>query len=176
MLVNVELNKYNDENAMKMRERLKDEPDIIANIDYRSKVNSMPPEQTGIYVDYGSMLSYEMVNRLSYENEYPILGNVIDFSDKKIGDLSPYGVCDTVEQVLELYKNDLENPDRMFCISFGAISKEDQPKDGGWRWHKWGPYIGTHEPQHEYLYNEQGIDQVLVYHIFEIPNNPQVVG
>jgi hypothetical protein len=45
------------------------------------------------------------------------------------------------------------------------VRKDDQPKQGGWRWHKWGPYIGTHEKQFEYLADEEGIERVFCYHI-----------
>lgn len=48
-----------------------------------------------------------------------------------------------------------------------SIYKNQQPPVGGWRWHKWGSYIGTYESKHEYLYDED-IDMIYVYHIYEI--------
>jgi hypothetical protein len=77
-----------------------------------------------------------------------------------------YGVCDTVEQVLALYP-ELENSERKFVVTLTEIRRAYQDPSGGWRWHKWGDYIGTHDIQHEYLYDEEGIEAVLVYHIYE---------
>jgi hypothetical protein len=77
-----------------------------------------------------------------------------------------YGVCDRVAQVLALYP-ELENSDRKFIVTFTDVRKNQQPSSGGWRWHKWGRYIGIHKPQHEYIYDEEGIDAVCVFHIYE---------
>jgi len=78
---------------------------------------------------------------------------------------SEYGVCDNIEQVLALFP-ELEAPGREFMVTLTEVRRENQEPDGGWRWHKWGPYIGTYEPKHEYLYYED-IDRVFVYHIHE---------
>ena len=77
-----------------------------------------------------------------------------------------YGVCDSVEQLLAHFP-ELEAPGSEFVVTLTELHKADQPSSGGWRWHKWGPYIGTHEIQCEYLYNEVGIESVLIYHIYE---------
>jgi len=91
-------------------------------------------------------------------DEYPNLIN-----------LSPYGVCDHYKQVIEnepLLSDEIY--DREFVVFITPVKKSDQPESGGWRWHKWGPYIGDYEPQAEYLYDEPEIEQVYVYHIYEI--------
>lgn len=80
-----------------------------------------------------------------------------------------YGVCDSYEQILELYP-ELENSERQFVVTLTKVEREDQPEDFGWRWHKWGSYIGTQDPQHEYLYDDTHIDQVYCYHIYEKVN------
>jgi hypothetical protein len=77
-----------------------------------------------------------------------------------------YGVCDTVEQLLEACP-ELLSSERQFTVTLTPIVKSEQPSDGGWRWHKWGPYIGTQNPQCEYIYDEVNIEQVYVYHIYE---------
>ena len=74
--------------------------------------------------------------------------------------IGSYGVSDNVEQVLERYKAVVDNPDVQIIISFAPVNKEDQPKNGGWRWHKWGEYIGTHEPKHDYHDDEDRIEAV----------------
>ena len=77
-----------------------------------------------------------------------------------------YGVCDNHEQVLEAVP-ELNDPNRNFVLMLTPVKRENQPESGGWRWHKWGDYIGTQEPRHEYLYDEKHIDMVFVYHIYE---------
>lgn len=79
-----------------------------------------------------------------------------------------YGVCDDVQQLLDRCPMLVEDPDREFAITLTEVRRDEQPADGGWRWHKWGPYIGAHEPQCEYLYDEEGIDRVFCYHVFEV--------
>lgn len=78
-----------------------------------------------------------------------------------------YGVCDNVQQVLEVYPELLADT-RKFIVFFEPILKEDQPKNNGWRWHKWGKYIGEQNPEHEYLYDEPNINEVWLYHIVEV--------
>lgn len=86
----------------------------------------------------------------------------------EVGEIGPYGVCDYPEQVLGEYIDVLTDPDRRFCISLVRVKKSEQSPDGGWRWHKWGEYIGKKEPKYEYLYDEPDIDEVYTYHIYEL--------
>jgi hypothetical protein len=78
-----------------------------------------------------------------------------------------WGVVDFPEQLLKLAPF-LETDERQFVISFTLIDAEQQPPYGGWRWHKWGPYIGNYEPKAEYIYDEPEIEKVYVYHIYEV--------
>jgi hypothetical protein len=80
---------------------------------------------------------------------------------------SGYGVADNVDQILA-YHPELTDPETRYCLSVTEIRRDDQPESGGWRWHKWGEYIGSQNPQCEYLYNETGIESVLVYHFYEL--------
>lgn len=77
-----------------------------------------------------------------------------------------FGVCDSWEQLKEKCK-ELHDPDRRFVVTLTEIRREDEPDEGGWRWHKWGPYIGNHKIECEYLKDEVGIESVCVYHIYE---------
>ena len=78
-----------------------------------------------------------------------------------------YGVCDSPDQVVEKYKLD-ERPERLF-VTFVKIEKATQPLDGGWRWHKWGDYIGAKKPEHEYIAHEgPDIESVYTFHIYEL--------
>ena len=82
-------------------------------------------------------------------------------------DVTIYGVCDYPEQVLELFPILAEHQSKFF-ISFVRIRRDNQPDDGGWRWHKWGTYIGNREPKCEYLYDEPEIEEVYTFHIYEL--------
>lgn len=86
------------------------------------------------------------------------------FNDR---DLGPYGVCDSVENFKEVYASLLTDP-RSFCVLFTPMRRSEQSPDGGWRWHKWGSYIGKMDPQCEYLYNEPLIEEVFVFSILEL--------
>ena len=110
-------------------------------------------------------------------NDNHTLESITDYKEARNFD-SPlywccYGVSDNASQVLDYYEHLLTNygdymNDRKFIIAMTPIFREDQPEYGGWRWHKWGQYIGDFEPKCEYLYNEQGIDYVWVFTILEI--------
>lgn len=80
--------------------------------------------------------------------------------------IGPYGVCDNPDQILAACP-EIEASDRKFLITITPVEKCNEPDWGGWRWHKWGDYIGTQTPTHEYLYDEPIIDLVYCYHIYE---------
>jgi hypothetical protein len=102
----------------------------------------------------------------------PVLGNITHYgknNEHSFGDFNCYGVCDSFEQVLEKCPEIVES-NRQFIITLTPIVKSQQPSEGGWRWHKWGEYIGTFESQCEYIYDEVGIEKVFVFHIYEKTN------
>lgn len=78
-----------------------------------------------------------------------------------------YGVCDSPEQLATFIKF-LENLDKKYAVFICNIDKKDQPSNGGWRWHKWGQYIGKQKPTSEYLYDEPLINRVFIFNIYEI--------
>ena len=82
-------------------------------------------------------------------------------------DFNCYGVCDYPQQVLEKYPSLATCKDN-FVITVVRLLKEDEPADGGWRWHKWGPYIGKQNPQCEYLADEPVIEEAFTFHIYHI--------
>jgi len=75
-----------------------------------------------------------------------------------------YGVCDNYQQVLDRYP-ELNDVNRKFVLSLCKISKKE---NSGWRWHKWGKYIGVQNSQCEYIDDESEIEEVYVYHIYEM--------
>lgn len=46
-----------------------------------------------------------------------------------------------------------------------TVCRDDEPLMDGWRWSKWGEYIGSQNPTQEYLAMEPDIEEVLVYRI-----------
>lgn len=76
-----------------------------------------------------------------------------------------YGVCDSVGQFMEKYGDALKADAGSYCLSFTRVAKADQGPTGGWRWHKWGPYVGNGEPTTEYLYHEPKFDEVFVFEV-----------
>ena len=82
-----------------------------------------------------------------------------------------YGVCDGIENLLEVIPELTSTSwcfaEREFVVLLHKIAKNDQPSEGGWRWHKWGDYIGTQTPTTEYIYDEPEIEVVYCYHIYE---------
>ena len=117
---------------------------------------------------------------LSYEDEY--LAMVRTWLEPYGDDVprvtldvdSQYGVSDNIEQIKEYYKEWFDSSETKWVITVTPVfqHKENAGKGGGWRWHKWGPYIGNLEPKYEYLDDEDfGEDfqgYVLCYHIYPV--------
>ena len=86
---------------------------------------------------------------------------------KESGFLSAYGVCDGIQNLLTHPQYaDILNGSRQFTVFMTEIRREHE-EPGGWRWHKWGPYIGSQEPTTEYLYDEEEIESVWLFNIVE---------
>jgi len=92
----------------------------------------------------------------------------IAFSENIPKGIYNYGIADTVEQIKAHCYDVLDNDSHNWFITYQIIYKEDQVKEGGWRWRKWGEYIGDYKPQCEYLYDEPYIDKVILFHVYEV--------
>lgn len=84
--------------------------------------------------------------------------------------INSYGVADNLQQIKDYYKEFIDDSERIFVIGYSIITRdlENKGQGGGWRWHKWGPYIGEKTPTTEYLDDEPEIDQVIIFHIHEL--------
>lgn len=87
-----------------------------------------------------------------------------------------YGVADSVEQIKNYFREEVEDPDKAYFIAVTPVFQDPgrKGKGGGWRWHKWGEYIGELDIKCEYLDDEdfgKDFDCVLTFHIY--PINPQ---
>lgn len=90
-----------------------------------------------------------------------------DFPDTEYHWFSEYGVCDGWEQITARWPHLIADPEA-YVIAMVEIRREDQSENGGWRWHKWGSYIGTQNPEHEYLYDDKHIEVVYTYHVYRL--------
>lgn len=81
--------------------------------------------------------------------------------------LGSYGVGDSPEQIMGRYRDILERAPEPICISVVHVLKNPAEPGAGWRWRKWGEYIGEGTPTVEYLNDEPGFaDGVWVYSVF----------
>lgn len=85
-----------------------------------------------------------------------------------LGGYGCYGVSDGPANLLAVVTT-LQDPDRKFIALLTKVQRDvsNKGRGGGWRWHKWGEYIGRHTPTTEYLDDEPEIDFVYCYHIYE---------
>lgn len=86
-------------------------------------------------------------------------------------DYFPYGVCDNYQQVLDRVpevKKYIDDPDNQYIIQLSPVVKKGQPSRQGWRWERWGDYIGDQKSYAEYLYDEPEIEIVYVYQIYKV--------
>lgn len=153
MLVDITLN-INHEKASML--------DLVKGINGDSDIKQY---QKGVYIISHFNFEYEIEEKIEGCGDF---SELID---------CPYGVCDNPEQLLNAY--DFEKDERKLVIALTPIYKKDQPPKEGWRWHKWGPYIGNKRkmcncnpkfsiPVYEYLYDEPDVDLVYCFHIYEI--------
>lgn len=101
-----------------------------------------------------------------------------EWHDAIPNNLPNHGVCDSPAQFLEKYAKLLEeDKEADYVVGLTEVRKIDQSENGGWRWHKWGEYIGTLTPTCEYLYDERIIQAVWCFNICKrhaiIENEPQ---
>lgn len=96
-----------------------------------------------------------------------------DIHFEEIDGISSFGVVDSLDELFEMIPTVLNDKKRKFVIQINEIKKSEQPKTGGWRWHKWGPYYGKQKPTTEYIADEPVIDLVVTYIIIEFfdPNS-----
>lgn len=86
---------------------------------------------------------------------------------------SQYGVADSIEQIKQYFKEEIEDPNRKYFIECTPVhqEKENKGKGGGWRWHKWGEYIGVLDSKCEYLDDEEFGEEfkyVICFHIYPL--------
>lgn len=126
--------------------------------------------ETGIY--WGSKIleyflekysDYKVIHSYEHTDKMPSLKEKM----KYIEEWSGYGVADSVEQIKEAFPQFWWS-ERTFILILDIVKKGNQPSRGGWRWEKWGPYIGVQESRADYLYDEPDIDEILTFSFIEV--------
>ena len=81
---------------------------------------------------------------------------------------STYGVADNISQIKNKFSKAIESEKDQYVISVTEVRKDEQSEQGGWRWHKWGQYIGTQDRQCEYLADEKNIESIYCFNIHKV--------
>ncbi|HMG12787.1 MAG TPA: hypothetical protein VK571_06415 [Gemmatimonadaceae bacterium] len=90
-----------------------------------------------------------------------------DFPNELPGGLEEsYGVVDSVEQFTDRFWGALSDDPHGYVVAFTRVRKSEQPTEGGWRWCKWGPYLGVGSPQCDYLHGEPHFNEVFCFHVY----------
>lgn len=138
-------------------------------------VDAKEEVQKGVWVTLGGNFHSDISDCTNLKNNhslYYISASGVPIMDLKTAlnteRVAEYMVCDSVEQAVEYWKGAIENPDHKYVIALMPVRKSDEPDTDGWRWHKWGEYIGTQKPQCEYLFDEPEIDMVYCAHIYNV--------
>ena len=79
--------------------------------------------------------------------------------------LHEYGIVDSPEQFCELYETRLTESEHGFIVELQDIFRCHQPPNGGFRYHKHGPYLGKQSLESEYLYDDEHINKVCLFGI-----------
>ena len=108
-----------------------------------------------------------------YSGDMILFGkNDFDRSYPEVPDCpSSCGVCDSPDQFLKMFREALQADPRHLTVTFTHVRKdhENRGQGGGWRWHKWGAYIGTGTPECEYLDDEDEFEGgIFVFHIYDV--------
>lgn len=109
------------------------------------------------------------ISHFSADQAFKVKDNEWDEHEKFGCDF--YGVADSPEQAFAHAEKHLGAREEKFCVFVTHIAKDpsNAGRGGGWRWHKWGPYIGTSNPTTEYLDDEAEFnDGVYVFHIYQL--------
>lgn len=112
--------------------------------------------EMGLAYTLGSWFGYE-VQRLSPNQLRELVmldGDYVEVS----------GLADNEDQVVEKFKH-LADREEKFVIEMHPVYRKDEPDTHGFRFHKWGSYIGDREITMEYLYDQTDMDVIYVFQI-----------
>lgn len=148
------------------------------NFKYCSQCDDELVLETGIYrsscdFNFPEDEFLEKIDGFNYNNSRLKKGeDILDlFRDGKY--VEQYGVADSINQIKDFYKDQLRDPANNFIIAVTPVfqDKNNKGKGGGWRWHKWGQYIGKLTSQCEYLDDEEfgeDFEYILTFHLYSV--------
>lgn len=90
-----------------------------------------------------------------------------DYSFSMPEGVENYGVADSLEQI-EQHIIPLVADTRRWLVYASEVCRDTEEPYSGWRWHKWGRYIGEKTPRCEYLNDEPEIERVWCFHVSQI--------
>ncbi len=162
MLVKLNIKRIHKAIKDKIDETFKDTPEVGKEDIFDCYKSDSHKKLQGFYEN----LNFHIVLDEYIENEgYEYIDDYnCYFEDTEFG---IYGVADNLLQVLKQCPG-LATSERYYVVGYCWMRKNEQDKNGGWRWHKWGKYIGNQKPTCEYLYDEPKIKEVVCYHIYEL--------
>lgn len=137
-------------------------------------VDAKEEVQKGVWVTMGGNFHCDISDCLNLKNNHSLWYvssdgvPICELKGTRPDQMAEYMVCDNVEQALEYWKGAIENPDHKYVIALMPVRKKDEPESDGWRWHKWGKYIGTQNAQCEYLFDEPEVEVVYCAHIYNV--------
>jgi hypothetical protein len=124
--------------------------------------------EQGIYIEnfaYNfSEQEFEEFKDFKWEDRYNIFPNFAK---------GTYGVADNIEQIKKYYQEEIDDTNNKFIITVSPEyqKKENKGKGGGWRWSKWGKYIGELDSKCEYLDDEDfgdDFEYILVFTLYKV--------
>lgn len=105
------------------------------------------------------------------KNDWPSFTGGTDWTDFDYRNDDLFNSYGVVDHWTQLPLKRLDGDDRPLLVFLGRHAKADQSPRGGWRWHKWGPYLGVFREQaaaHEYLYDTPDVVEVWSYQVVEL--------
>lgn len=142
------------------------------NFEYVPQYDNQWKHGTGIYqcnlafnFSHEDFKQFNNQCNIPYEDEFEVFAPTYHKSQ--------YGVADSIEQIKEYFKEEIESIEHIYFIAITPVfqDKNNKGKGGGWRWHKWGEYIGKLNPQCEYLDDEDfgdDFEYVICFHLYRV--------
>jgi len=184
MLVNLTANEDEIKRIKQVFIDRKDDFDAEYIENYKPQSDPQWIQETGIYqcrfsfnFQLDEFMEFVNINK-TYEYEFEPFGMPKTLEESRNWNWenhkSAYGVADSIEQIKEYYKDAIADPDNKYFIYLTPVwqDKENKGKGGGWRWHKWGTYIGVLDSKCEYLDDEEfgdDFEYVICFHIVRVP-------
>lgn len=135
---------------------------------YKTNVGKSKRNKGVYYTDMG--LAYTLGRWYGYEvmrTSHGELDQLVNEGYTGKGKLRASGLADNEDQVLARFKH-LENHKGKFVIEMHPVLRKNEPELHGFRFHKWGEYIGDFDINREYLYDQKDMDVIYVFSIIPL--------